>query len=260
MPFFGYSRFDSGEGLCGWNCRHSFGPGTVGHNPYKDFDAEENKKAYDLSQKQRGMESAIRQTKSKLIGQQTAIDNCSDPEAKAALQVEYDKTALKLKQQNEAYNRFCKDNSLRRYDDRLQIARLNRSEVSKATRAAIKREKSLKYVQNDVKIKQESDLPKQIEEPDTTLPYTIDVNLDIIKGVVPAGATLTDVYTMAGAGTSTPIRDLKRLYESYPTFGDVSEWKKMSGTVYSQYHHYVVHWYQNGNSVPEAEMKLKGAK
>lgn len=38
--------YGTGEGLCGWNCRHSFGPGDPDHNPFKDFDAEENKRVY----------------------------------------------------------------------------------------------------------------------------------------------------------------------------------------------------------------------
>ena len=61
-PFIESTGYGTGEGLCGWNCRHSFGPGDLRHNPFKDFDAEENKKAYDLSQKQRAQERRIRQT------------------------------------------------------------------------------------------------------------------------------------------------------------------------------------------------------
>ena len=67
LPLFVESTgYGTGEGLSGWNCRHSFGPGDGEHNPYKDYDKEENKKAYDLSQKQRRMESAIRRTKKKM--------------------------------------------------------------------------------------------------------------------------------------------------------------------------------------------------
>ena len=45
LPLFDVTGYGTGEGLCGWNCRHSFGPGDVRHNPYQDFDADENKKA-----------------------------------------------------------------------------------------------------------------------------------------------------------------------------------------------------------------------
>lgn len=44
LPLFAESTgYGTGEGLCGWNCRHSFGPGDLRHNPYAQFDAEENK-------------------------------------------------------------------------------------------------------------------------------------------------------------------------------------------------------------------------
>lgn len=128
--------YGTGEGLCGWNCRHSFGPGNLGHNPYKGFDAEENKKAYDLSQKQRAMERAIRKTKARIKGYQTAIDSCTDEETKQKLQGEYSQTAERLSKQNAAYNKFCEGNNLKRYDDRLRIAKWSRSEAAKAARAA----------------------------------------------------------------------------------------------------------------------------
>lgn len=55
--------YGTGEGLCGWNCRHSFGPGDREHNPFENFDNEENQRVYDLSQKQRSYEARIRQSK-----------------------------------------------------------------------------------------------------------------------------------------------------------------------------------------------------
>ena len=103
-------------------------------------------------------------------------------------------------------------------------------------------------------------MPKKLQEADTAVPHTVTVNLPKIQGVVPKGATAVEVYTMAGDGTSTPIRDLKRLYATYPDYGDASGWKKKSGTVYAKSHRYVVHWYENTKGVPLDEIKLKGAK
>ena len=128
--------YGTGEGLSGWNCRHSFGPGDGVHNPYTAFDAEENRKAYDLSQKQRQMERAIRKTKRELLGYREAIKNCTDPVTKEALQWEYDKTADKLRKQNAAYKDFCKTNGVKQYDDRLHTAKWNRVEASRAVQAA----------------------------------------------------------------------------------------------------------------------------
>ncbi len=128
--------YGTGEGLCGWNCRHSFGPGDPNHNPYKDFDEEENKKAYDLSQKQRRAEARIRKTKTKLIGLREAIDNAQDEKVKEALQEEYNKEAAKLTKYNAQYDKFCKDNNLKKLNDRISVAKWNRSEAAKARKAA----------------------------------------------------------------------------------------------------------------------------
>lgn len=129
--------YGTGEGLCGWNCRHSFGPGDPNHNPYAEFDAEENKKVYDLSQKQRNAEARIRKTKLKLIGLSEATEAATDEAAKATLQAEYEKTAGLLYKQNVAYNKFCDENGLKRLADRISVAKWTRAEATKATRAAL---------------------------------------------------------------------------------------------------------------------------
>lgn len=130
--------YGTGEGLCGWNCRHSFGPGDPNHNPYADFDAEENKKAYDLSQKQRSAEARIRAAKLKVLGLREAIDGATDEAAKATLQDEYNKAALKLQKYNKAYTDFCESNNLMKLNDRISVAKWTRSEAAKATAAARK--------------------------------------------------------------------------------------------------------------------------
>lgn len=130
--------YGTGEGLCGWNCRHSFGPGDPDHNPYADFDAEENKKVYDLSQQQRKAEARIRQQKIKVLGLREAVDAAEDTAVKATLQDEYNKAALKLQRYNQAYNSFCEDNNLHKLNDRITVAKWTRSEAAKATAAARK--------------------------------------------------------------------------------------------------------------------------
>ena len=130
--------YGTGEGLCGWNCRHNFGPGDPDHNPYADFDAEENKKVYDLSQQQRKAEARIRQQKLKVLGLRKAVDAAEDAAVKATLQDEYNKAALKLQRYNQAYNSFCEDNNLHKLNDRITVAKWTRSEAAKATAAARK--------------------------------------------------------------------------------------------------------------------------
>lgn len=128
--------YGTGPGLSGWNCRHSFGPGDGVHNPYIQWDSEENKKVYDLSQRQRKMERNIRKTKQKILGYQEAITACTDPATKGELQAVFEKTASSLQTQNKAYNSFCEQEKLKRFDDRLKVAKWSRSEASRATAAA----------------------------------------------------------------------------------------------------------------------------
>lgn len=137
LPLFVESTgYGTGEGLCGWNCRHSFGPGDLRHNPYAQFDAEENKRAFDLSQKQRGKESRIRRTKTKLVGLRTAIEAAEDAGVKATLEAQYTRTAKLLEKQNLDYNQFCTDNGLKRLSDRIQIAKWTREDARKSIAAA----------------------------------------------------------------------------------------------------------------------------
>ena len=139
LPMFVESTgYGSGEGLCGWNCRHSFGPGDLRHNPYAQFDADANKKAYDLSQKQRAKESRIRRTKTKLVGLRAAIDAAEDAGVKATLEVQYTHTAKLLEKQNLDYNQFCENTGLKRLSDRIQIAQWTREDARKSIAAARK--------------------------------------------------------------------------------------------------------------------------
>lgn len=255
--------YGTGIGLCGWNCRHSFGPGDPNHNPYVGFDAEENRKAYDLSQKQRAMERKIRRQKTKLLGLRQAVDSAQDDTVKTELQNEYDIEAVKLGRYNAQYNRFCEANDLKRLSDRISVAKWTRSEAGRATQEAKNYTKNLNYIKNDAILKAESNLPKKRTDlPDEILQHTVNISLEAtsklpkMESVVPKGTMLTNVYVMAGDGTSTPIRDLKRLYTSYRL--PAKDWQKKSGTVLGKHFSYTIHWYENRGRIPIEEIKLKG--
>lgn len=109
---------------------------AVSRNPYANFDAEENRKAYDLSQKQRAMERKIRRQKTKLLGLRQAVDSAQDDTVKTELQNEYDIEAVKLGRYNAQYNRFCEANDLKRLSDRISVAKWTRSEAGRAVQSA----------------------------------------------------------------------------------------------------------------------------
>ncbi|WP_270288571.1 phage minor capsid protein [Enterocloster bolteae] len=133
---FSQTGYRTGEGLCGWNCRHSFGSGDGVNNPYKDIQTADNYKVEQLEKRQRTLERRTRKTKREVMGMQEAVDKCKDDSAKFEMQFDLDRKSYLLQRQNKAYNEFCKENDLRTQQERLQIARWNREQASKARGAA----------------------------------------------------------------------------------------------------------------------------
>ena len=126
------------SGLCGANCRHSFSPFFEGQrNPFEDFDSEENKKQYELEQRQRTLERRIRDTKRQVMNWDTARQ-AGQGSFGELMEDEYQRKSALLQRQNAAYNQFCEENGLKKQSDRVHIAKWNRSEAAKA-RAAAKR-------------------------------------------------------------------------------------------------------------------------
>ena len=135
-PPFSVTGYGTGEGLSGWNCRHSFGPGDGVNNPYKDIETEDNVRLEKLEQRQRALERRVRKTKQLVMGLQTAVDTCKDDTLKMELQEELDQKSYLLQRQNRAYNDFCQSNGLRPLADRLRIAKWGREQAAKARGAA----------------------------------------------------------------------------------------------------------------------------
>lgn len=136
FPPFSQTGYGTGEGLCGWNCRHSFGSGDGVNNPYKDIQTANNYKVEQLENRQRTLERRIRKTKREVMGMQEAVDKCKDESVKFEMQLDLDRKSYLLQRQNKAYNEFCKTNDLRTQQERLQIARWNREQAAKARGAA----------------------------------------------------------------------------------------------------------------------------
>lgn len=130
-------------GLHGYNCRHSHKPWDPRlRNPYVDengnlkIDSEENRKRYELQQKQRAMERSLRAWKRKLIEKQEQINNPRDDMDVDKLQQEYDRMAYQLTQKNKAYNDFCKQNDLQPQYDRIKVADFGREQTKRANSGA----------------------------------------------------------------------------------------------------------------------------
>ena len=117
-------------GLCGVNCRHSFGTGDGENNPFEQYDREENRKDYETQQRQRMLERRIRDSKRKVQNLQTAVDNCKDEKLKFELQQKLDRKSYTLSQKNKAYQKYCKDNNLKEYAERLKVAKWDRQQAA----------------------------------------------------------------------------------------------------------------------------------
>ena len=131
------------QGIHGANCRHHHGPGDGIHNPFEDYDSDENRKRYELEQRQRLLERRIRKTKRQVMGLREALEAAQTDESRESIRKSYERKAYLLQNQNKAYNDFCEENNLKRLSERLRIAKWDREQAAKATAAAKRRKKEL---------------------------------------------------------------------------------------------------------------------
>lgn len=134
--FYERTGYGTGEGLSGYNCRHSFGSGDGVNNPYKEIQTADNVRMETLEKRQRLLERRVRKTKREVMGLQEAVEKCQDEAAKFELQQTLDRKSYLLSRQNKAYSEFCKENDLRPLNERLQIAKWSREQAAKARGAA----------------------------------------------------------------------------------------------------------------------------
>lgn len=134
-------------GLHGYNCRHSHKPWDLRlRNPYVDengnlkIDNEENRKRYDLQQKQRAMERNLRAWKRKLIVKEQEIAGVAETDVKEVLQRDYDRMAYGLTQKNKEYNDFCSAHGLHPQYDRIKVADFGRSQEKRSNAGAKRHE------------------------------------------------------------------------------------------------------------------------
>lgn len=130
-------------GAHGYGCRHSHKVWDKRlRNPYIDengnlkIDSEENRKRYELQQKQRAMERNLRAWKRKLIEKQEQINNPRDDMDVDKLKKDYDRMSYQLTQKNKAYNDFCKQNDLQPQYDRIKVADFGREQTKRANQGA----------------------------------------------------------------------------------------------------------------------------
>lgn len=255
------TRYGYVDGLCGANCRHNFGPWFEGmENPFEQYDSEENRKQYELEQKQRTMERRIRDTKRKTMNWKTAVDKEEDPLKKALFESEYQRKAALLQKQNKAYNDFCKDNDLKRRADRIQIAKWDRKQAAAARGAAAKynnrpnpSENPIAYSRNDDTMKV-LDIGRSVGAAAKKYSVKMPGSRDHVR--LSEGQSI-EGKTFAGRGTKTDIRERYRLEAAYKKPADSFE--KVSGNGYvvvdGKKRYAELHWYESDNEIYEMKVK-----
>jgi hypothetical protein len=140
-PFAASTGYGTGEGLCGWNCRHNFFPyleGVSSTTFNEDYDAmrgKTNEQVYEESQQQRAIERSIRETRRECSTLNTAIKAAENP---SAYEADFQRASVALKKKQAALDTFCKETNRTNEKDRIAVAGFNRSVSGKVTAAAKK--------------------------------------------------------------------------------------------------------------------------
>ena len=148
------------------------------------------------------------------------------------------------------YNDFCKASGLPTRAERMNVSGFK----------VVKADENLTFIKNQSIIKKQSNLPEKLYLPNEKLANTSNVNFPKMQSVVPKKASLENVVVIAGGGTNQVLRDVKRLYATYPNVGKAENWQKKVGTVRTEKFSYEIHWYSNGAFVPSEDIKTVRVK
>lgn len=127
--------YGTGDGLCGWNCRHNFYPFFEGLSKPVGvpFTKEENDKVYRDTQKQRAYERAVRQSKRELAALDASRSAASDDDAlKQKLDREFQRKAVVLKRREAKLAEHLRASGLLPDNSRVRVDGFGRSVSGKA--------------------------------------------------------------------------------------------------------------------------------
>lgn len=139
--FYDATGYGTGDGLGGWNCRHSFFPYFEGLSAAANaptFTKEENAQVYADTQKQRAYERAIRKSKRELAGLDGARSATTDPELKAKYDREFERKSVTLKNREARLAEHLKVTGLLPDNSRVRVDGFGKSVSQKAYHTANK--------------------------------------------------------------------------------------------------------------------------
>ncbi|MGN1305318.1 MAG: phage minor capsid protein [Oscillospiraceae bacterium] len=133
--FYDATGYGTGDGLGGWNCRHSFFPyfeglSTAANAP--TFSKAENLEEYKNTQKQRAYERSIRKSKRELSALDGARSATEDPVLKAKLDREFERKSVTLKKREARLAEHIKATGLLPDNSRVRVDGFGKSVSQKA--------------------------------------------------------------------------------------------------------------------------------
>lgn len=132
--FYDATGYGTGDGLGGWNCRHSFFPYFEGLSVAANaptFSKEENLEEYTNTQKQRAYERSIRKSKRELAALDSARQEAS-PELRAKLDREFERKSVTLKNREARLEDHLKASGLLPDNSRVRVDGFGKSVSQKA--------------------------------------------------------------------------------------------------------------------------------
>lgn len=116
--------YGTGDGLCGWNCRHSFFPYYEGLPRSFERDpshllGKSNDRVYEESQMQRTLERRVRDSRRRCVTLNVAMKNATTDTLREMLKADFDSAAVLLKNRERALASFCSQTG--RKDDASRI-------------------------------------------------------------------------------------------------------------------------------------------
>lgn len=130
--------YGSGDGLCGWNCYHSFFPFFEGYSTKaisQDPSADRgstNDKDYEEQQKLRYYERRVREAKKSCVVHNAAMLAADTDSKRAMLREDFDTAAVILKRREAALKNYLEEIGRTADSNRVMVAGYNRSVSSKA--------------------------------------------------------------------------------------------------------------------------------
>jgi len=132
--------YGTGDGLCGWGCRHSFFPYFEGlskrafsDDPAREYLGRDNDEMYAESQTMRRYEREVRASKREVITLNAGMQAAPDDELKAQLWTDFSTASVKLKQRQQRLEDFTQTSGYARQREREMVAGWDQSVAMKAS-------------------------------------------------------------------------------------------------------------------------------